>query len=402
MNETHKKWIWVGARFLICAVALAWVLNNITYHDYVTLSDGDRLRIVDETDTTITVVRLDGEHRTVQRGQIALGEDGAAAIERGLRTTWQRANKSVLLWSLLVFAPATFFQSLRFRWLLHAQDVKVTCWESIKLCYAGNFLNFVTVLGSTGGDVFKMYYVSLHTDRKIEAATTVVLDRIVGLFGLVMLASIVIIARMGDSKLSSLGLGVGVVLMGGALAAFVLFSDRLHQFIGAPALLAKLPFAEPIRRMVAATRRLAAHKRLVGAALVSTLVLQLVALTSYMMAASALGMDTKGGKVWDYYAYFAGGSVVSAIPISFQGLGTTEAYYKHVFLGTHGTLAAILCLAMAVRAINLLWSLPGLVVTLTGSYKPRISEKDVPSPDGPVPPTGRSSCSVLDRTRLSR
>lgn len=400
MKPTHKKWVWAGARLLICTAALAWVLNNITFHDYATLSDGGRVRIVDETETTLTVLKPSGEHRTVERAQIALADDGALAIERGLRTTWQRADKSVLLWSLLVFAPATLFQSMRFRWLLHAQDVKVSYWESIKLCYAGNFLNFVTVLGSTGGDMFKMYYVSLHTERKVEAATTVVLDRVVGLFGLLMLASIVIVARMGDSKLSSLGLGIGVVLMGAALAAFLLFSDRLHQIIGARAILAKLPFAEHIRRMVAATRRLAAHKRLVAAAFVSTIFLQLVALTAYTMAAGAIGMNTKDGKVWDYYAYFAGGSAVAAIPISFQGLGTTEAYYKHVFLGTHGTLAAILCLAMAVRGINLLWSLPGLVVTLTGSYRPRDSEKDVRLPDcadSPLP-SGRSS----HRTQLPR
>jgi hypothetical protein len=47
-----------------------------------------------------------------------------------------------------------------------------------------------------------------------------------------------------------------------------------------------------------------------------------------------------------------------------------EAFYKSVLLGSHGSLAAILCLAMTIRIVMLIWSLPGVVVTMTGAYKP--------------------------------
>ena len=70
--------------------------------------------------------------------------------------------------------------SARFVWLLRAQGIYIGYWEGIKLTYAGNFFNFVMV-GTTGGDLFKAFYVAQHTRYKLEAVTTIFLDRVVGL-----------------------------------------------------------------------------------------------------------------------------------------------------------------------------------------------------------------------------
>ena len=52
-----------------------------------------------------------------------------------------------------------------------------------------------------------------------------------------------------------------------------------------------------------------------------------------------------------------------------QGFGTTEAVYRKFMLGSHGSLSQLLCMAMAVRAIHLAWSMLGALVALTGAYK---------------------------------
>lgn len=377
MSKTPRRWLFGGLRLLICGAALAWVVNNLTYYDYVTLTDGSRLRALRIAERTVTVIGTDGLERNIDADRIMGDEAGDREIEYGLGTTLREADTSTLMLCLLIYAPVTLIQSLRFQWMLRAQDIRVSYWESVKLTYAGNFLNFVAALGNTGGDVFKMYYVSLHTERKTEAVTTVLLDRVVGLYGLILLVAAVILFRADDPKLSVLRYGVGVAALGGMIAAVVLFSERARSLLKTEHLLAKLPFATHLQRAEAATRRLAHHKRLVGGALACTVTLQVIALTSFVLAAKALDMRFDGGAIWDYYAYLASGVVVAAIPISFQGLGTMEAFYKHVFLDTHGTLAALLCLAMAVRLINLFWSLPGVIVTITGSYRPRIAEREV-------------------------
>ena len=54
------------------------------------------------------------------------------------------------------------------------------------------------------GDVFKAYFVSLHTERKTEAVATVALDRLIGLGTLLAVASIITIFSPSGSRLAEL------------------------------------------------------------------------------------------------------------------------------------------------------------------------------------------------------
>jgi len=384
MSPAARKWLFAALRLAVCIAALGWVLYNVTYYDYVRLTDGREMRArrIDFGDDGVSVTTPQGERITVERNRIARQADGALDVRIGLGTTIRKADQRTLWLCLLIFSPVTFIQSLRFRWMLRAQGIDISYWESVKLCFAGNFLNFITALGSMGGDVFKMYYVSLHTDRKTEAVTTVVLDRFAGLYGLLLIVCALLAARTGDAKINVLAYGLGVLVAGTVVAYALLFSPRVRAVLKPASILGRLPFGSHWLRAEAATRRLAEHKGLVLGALAATVVLQLIALSSMVLAARALHMRWDTQAVGDYFTYLAGGVVVAAIPISPQGLGTMEAYYKYVFLDSHGSLAALLCLAMAVRAINLCWSLPGVIVTMTGSYRPRVSEEQMRFGDG--------------------
>lgn len=377
MTRGMRKWLVTLLRLIVCAAALAWVLHSLTFYDYVELPDGSRCRLVSTEPDRLTVQDSDGAQRVVDCASGDCEHDTSMRMQYGLRTTWRRADTGGLLICLAIFAPVTLIQSLRFQWMLRAQEIDVTFWESAKLCYAGNFLNFLAGLGTTGGDVFKMYYASLHTERKTEAVTTVVLDRVVGLFGMMLLVAVVIVVRQGDSKIAMLGYGVGAIVILSGLAGFVLFSRRLRALIRPHRWIDRLPFSGQLRRAESATRRLMDHKRLVVGAFLCTFALQAIAITSFVYAALALGMRSDGAAIWDYYAYLAGGMVVAAIPVSFQGLGTMEAFLKHALLNSHGALPAILCLAMTVRIIGLVWSLPGAIVMLTGSYRPRVPDEEI-------------------------
>jgi glycosyltransferase 2 family protein len=378
MGSTKKKWLSAGLRTGVCVIALVWVAGNVTYHDYVTLTDGSRARLDSSSaDGTVEVVTESGVRRSVRADEIARDEHGDKRVEVGLRSTFLRADKRLLWLCLAMFAPVTLFQSLRFQLLLRAQDISLTYWESAKLCYAGNFLNYITALGTTGGDVLKMYYVSLHTEHKTEAVTTVALDRVVGLLGLVLLVACVTMFRLADEKLVALRYAVVAILLAVAIAGVVLYSRRVRGWLRLDAMLARLPFATHIVRAESAARRLGHHKSVVLAALACTFALQAIAITSFVIAGVAVGMRSDPAAVWDYYAYLPSGLAVAAVPISFQGLGTMEAFYKHVLLGSHGSLPALLCLAMAIRLIGLLWSLPGALVLMTGSYRPRVASEKV-------------------------
>jgi uncharacterized membrane protein YbhN (UPF0104 family) len=84
----------------------------------------------------------------------------------------------------------------------------------------------------------------------------------------------------------------------------------------------------------------------------------------------ALGLDAHAGNVLAYYAYFYTGAVIQALPGPPQGLGTVELAYRY-FLAPFGSPSQIVCVAFLARIVVLVVALPGLLVTMTGSYRPR-------------------------------
>lgn len=402
MTAQSRKVFFTALRVVVCVVALTWVLYGVSLYDYVELADGERLRVLDETDTTISVVR-EGQEVVYPRDRIAVEEDGSRKISYGLYSALRQSRLKVLLLCLAFFSPVPFLQSLRFVWMLRAQEIHITYWESVKLSFAGNFLNFVAV-GTTGGDVVKAYYISLHTDRKTEAVTTVFLDRVVGLSGLLIMVTVVVFLCTRNPELLALGGLVLATLLAVTIGALLLGWPRLRSWLGSLRLVARMrdlasespqtapassrppvtdvPPVKVLRSLVVwvlnqaqradrATRRLLRHKRLVFGALGATVLLQFIAVSVFVLICYAVGMDFSPGRAWDYYAITASANIVAAVPVSPQGLGTVEATYKHFLLGSHANLSQVLCMAMGVRVVHLLWALPGILVTMTGAYKPR-------------------------------
>jgi len=392
MTARHKKLIVTSLRVLVCVAALTWVLYGVTLHDYVELSDGLTYRLTGQAGDTVTVLR-DGAEEPIPRDQIARGPDGTERITYGLYAALRQSSLPILLLCLPAFAPVPFLQSLRFVWMLRAQEIHISYWESVKLSFAGNFLNFVA-LGTTGGDVVKAYYITLHTDRKTEAVTTVLLDRVVGLTGLLTMVTVLIWLCTRNPQLLAVG-GMGAAALLALVIGFALLSSPgLRGRLGRVQLVARMAaladespssvaqgssrmrslagwVLRQARRADHATRRLLRHKRLVLGALLATVVLQFIAVSNFVLICRAVGMDFSPGRVWDYYAITATANIIAAIPVSPQGLGTVEATYKHFLLGSHANLSQVLCLAMGIRLLQLLWALPGIVVAMTGTYRPR-------------------------------
>ena len=76
------------------------------------------------------------------------------------------------------------------RWwlLLHVQSVKIAYWPAVRLHFLGLLYNNA-LPSSVGGDVLRAWYVTKHTDRKVEAATSVIVDRAIGVLGLLLMAA---------------------------------------------------------------------------------------------------------------------------------------------------------------------------------------------------------------------
>ncbi len=379
MTAKRRKTIFAILRIGVCIAFVGWAFKGVTIYDRVTLNPapgaadgatGHTLRLVAEGSDTVTVQMPSGKEETVPRSRVAHRADGEERIQHGLVSAMRQTDLRILALALLVFAPVPALQSLRLQMMLRAQEIHLSYWECVKLSFGGNFLNFAFPIGSTAGDVFKAYYTSLHTVRKTEAVTTILLDRIVGLSGLLVVAAVMSIFGTDAPLLKRLGLASGVMFVAVVIMALLCTWRRAVALVPR-SLPWKVPAAAQIKRIYAAADRLVHHKPMVLGSLLVAVVLQFIAVGTGVMCARAVSMDFSGDKIWDYFAYIGSGHVVAAIPIAPYGLGTMEAAYKAFFLGTYGTLSQLLCLAFWVRVILLVWALPGALVTMLGAYRPR-------------------------------
>lgn len=390
VDRRKKRWFNV-VRVLICLAALWIVVQGVTYQDHAVLRDG-RTELIGEVvavGDAFEVRQRDGTVRPLTRAELAIDADGVPRIEYGLRTAWRNSRKSFLLLAILIHFPVLFPQALRFQWLLKAQKITLGFWECVKLSLAGNFLNFATPLGSNAGDVFKAYFASLHTDRKTEAVTTVVLDRLIGLASLLLVVVAITVLSPSGTRLSLLRpymVGLSVI---GAVAMALYFSPWMRRRWSGAAWVTRVPLYEHLRRVDRATHALAGHIPTVVASVLITIFLQLTALLAYFCVAVAVGMDAGVNNALEYIAYFYTGVLVQALPGPPQGLGTVELTYRY-FFAPYGGASQIVCMAFAIRVVALVCALPGLLVTATGSYRPREVvdlESALSEPPASAPPT---------------
>ncbi len=374
MTPKIKKRLFDLLRILICVGALWIVIQGVTLDDHVTLVDGSDLagRVVSGTDP-VEITLTTGETRLVPASQIQVDEDGAPLVAYGLKTAWSQSRTWLLLLAVAIHLPVVFFQGLRIRWMLRAQDIELSFWEGVKLSWAGNFLNFATPLGSNAGDVFKAYFVSLHTEHKTEAVTTVVLDRIVGLGSLLTVVALITVLSPSSSRLAEFRPYMLAVVGAGFVGVFLYFSPAIRKHLVPRSWLEKLPMHNQLRRIDHTARNLMRRKAILAGSIFLTVVLQATAMGAYFTVAVALGMDAKLGNMLEYYAYFYVGAVIQALPGPPQGLGTVELAYRY-FFSPYGNPSQIVCVAFVIRLVVLTCAVPGLLVAMTGAYRPREAE----------------------------
>jgi uncharacterized protein (TIRG00374 family) len=382
MTSKTRKRIFDAVRVVICGAAIWFVVQGVTVKDHITLKNGqgDLIgTVVGDGGDPITILLLDGEQRSVPLKSIALDEQGQPHVALGLGTAWRNSGKGLLLLAVLMHFPVTFLQSIRLKWLLGAQTIRIGYRECIKFTFAGNFLNFVTPLGSHAGDVFKAFFVAKHTDRKTEAVTTIALDRAIGLGTLILSVAVITTVTTAEGRLAEFRPYVLTVFAVGVVGLLAYFSQTMRKYFFPANWLSRLSFAQQLQRIDQAAHTLAAHKRVVVGAVLASVALQLLAVGAYFMVAVALAMDAHVGNMLEYFAYFYTGAVIQALPGPPQGLGTVELAYRY-FLSPFGNASQIICVAFLVRIVVLVCSLPGLLVTLTGSYRPQDTKSQANNP----------------------
>jgi uncharacterized protein (TIRG00374 family) len=227
---------------------------------------------------------------------------------------------------------AVILSFLRWRCLVLAFGIPFSVREALRLGFLGYLLNFIS-FGSVGGDVFKAILVARDKpENRPESVASVLLDRSIGLLGLVILAWISLVVFAGSDPpavLVGIRRGAGAIaLLSTAALLFAVFSGA--WFDRAIGVIARLPWVgQTLARMARAVRLLRANPlTLVYLLLMAVSVHGLLSLAVYLVSC---GVYTDHPTLAEHLMVVPPGMAAGTLPLAPGGIGVQEGALAGLF-----------------------------------------------------------------------
>jgi uncharacterized membrane protein YbhN (UPF0104 family) len=280
-------------------------------------------------------------------------------------TNIQTMDYRWLLAGLFCFIPTLLIVSWRWRLLLGVHGVKLRFWRVFELTMIGQFFSTVGV-GSTGGDVFKIFYVARAVpDRRTAVAFTVIVDRVIGMLALLLFGTTLASTRLpllffgapGDVRVAT-GAFFAIALVG---AVGGLLATLGPYFLTHPTIVAlgrKLPGAERGKKIFVAYERSA---RAVGVnifALFASIPSHMGITTLAYCVLRAMNLPN-APDLLSFCAIVAMVNLLIAMPVSISGIGFREFLFPKflALLAIPGEKA--ITFSIIYFALNTVWNLAG-------------------------------------------
>ena len=235
----------------------------------------------------------------------------------------------------------------------------------LRVFFVSSFVsNFIP---SVGADLYRAYELSRYDVHLAESTASVLMDRALGVVSVVLVAAVALpfVAVEGRAELGWL-----VALMAAvcAVAAAVVFSER------AAGILRSIAGTIPIRLLHRATaaltdsvRAYAGHRGALVKVLAESVLVQVFRVIQAWCLGRALGIDLP---LPAYFAFIPLIVFIMQIPITPNGLGTTQVAFHRFFVPQGVAAPQAFALSVLFLALGILGSLPGSLLYAFGSAPP--------------------------------
>ncbi len=146
--------------------------------------------------------------------------------------TWsviQSADVGYMLWAGVVFFFINILILLRWDILVRALKLDMPFWTIAKWFFIGLFCNLFLPT-SVGGDVVKTIGLSRQAKQKPKVFASVVLDRLCGFAGIVIVAAVMFVVGYRQIPDRAVGLSIIAMTLFSLTITAVLFSHRIYSF----------------------------------------------------------------------------------------------------------------------------------------------------------------------------
>jgi len=294
---------------------------------------------------------------------------------------WEDLRSRQKHYPLLIAALAAAIAALCisfFRWwiLVRCQGISLGIVEAFRLSAIGFLLSFVSA-GSVGGDLFKMIFLARRSPGKgVEAVASVIVDRGVGLLGLLLLVAAALriaggssdadLVRIGDAALILAVVGLialAALILGGRPIDRVIIRAVKWRYVGGI-----------VGRIAGPLRVFHRHPVFFGISLLLSLAVHLLlACSAYWIATGLYGSDAP--TLAEHTLIFPIACLAAALPIAPAGLGVFEAAMEWLYqvVPAEKTIASGTLVALVFEIVKVIMAILGIIFYWTAGTDVRSS-----------------------------
>jgi uncharacterized protein (TIRG00374 family) len=238
----------------------------------------------------------------------------------------------------------------------------------VRVFFVSSFVsNFIP---SVGADLYRAYALSRHDVHLAESTASVLMDRALGVLSVVLVASVALpfATVEGRGQLVVL-LAVMAVVCG--IAAMVIFSERAAEAVRGGARLIPVAVLQRVTAALTdAVRAYATHHGALARVLALSVLVQVFRVLQAWCLGRGLGMDLPLSL---YFAFIPIIVFIMQVPITPNGLGTTQLAFERFFVPQGASPPHVVALSFLFLGLGFLGSLPGgILYALTDdTAKPR-------------------------------
>ena len=280
-----------------------------------------------------------------------------------IRQLLSSLNLSVFTLAFLLFIVSIIFMAWRLKIALAAKVHHFSIGNLFSLTLIGYFFtNFMPT--SVGGDLVKGYYISRRIKNKVSAYTSVFVDRLTGMFSLILIAGIALSIMRKDIEHKFIFWALGLLFLLCIVFILLLINKKLLKKVGSSLgflrLLRALKLDSLAQKAYTSVNTYRNHKKKILQMLIFSIAAQFIAFSAVYILSNSLSVYIPFGKILLVMPIIA---ALCMLPLTLNGLGLREWAFVFFFSPNVGE-AAALSFSLLYLAMFLSASLIGGVIYL--------------------------------------
>jgi len=279
----------------------------------------------------------------------------------------KNADKPILSLAFFISFLIYLLCLLRWQMLLKAAKIYLPL-KRIIIAFAGGVFFSLFLPSSIGGDLVRSIDLATHTKKPREVVATVLLDRLSGYVGLVIIALLAVI--FGWKLIRDTSVLISITIITGILFIILLalFNNFLFSKINK---LLHSPTAgkikESLRNLHQEIHIFKQHKKIIANNLILSIIIQIIGPLAFYITALSLGIKTN---IIYFFIFVPIIGAITLLPISIGGLGLRDATTIYFFtkIGVSKDLAFALSLT-SFLFIVIYGALGGIIYVLTVHHR---------------------------------